>query len=313
MSINHPNLGALPALDAPRAPWWSLARRDALLGYLFIAPQMLGFIVFVLGPIAAVFVFSTQHRNLLAGTVAPAGLANYERLLTDPFFPVVVRNSIIFASGLVPLNVTLALTLAIMLTQKLRGMIFFRTLFFAPVITSAVAWAIVWRFLLQGDQGLNAFLSLVGIDGPNWLREPGWAMASVIVTRVLKTVGLNMIIFMGALQSIPQDLYEAASVDGANRWQRVRFITLPLLAPTILLVLILTIVGSLQVFDHILLLTGGGPGNATSVLVYYVYFQAFRSYQLGYASALAVILFLAALGVTALQWALRRRVVYNES
>jgi multiple sugar transport system permease protein len=291
----------------------SLAQQDALLGYLFIAPQMLGFGLFVLGPILAVFVFSTQQRDLLSGLVVPVQWANFETMFrTDRLFPQVLGNSLIFTLGLVPLNLLLALLLAFLLTRKMRGMIFFRTVFFAPVVTSTVAWAIVWRFLLQGDQGINQLLGSLSIDGPNWLREPGWAMAAVIVTRVLKTVGLNMIIFMSALQNIPREYDEAASVDGASGWQIFFRITLPQLAPTILVVLVLTVIGSLQVFDHILLMTNGGPSNATAVLIYYIWFQAFRVFDIGYASALAVILFGIVLLATLAQWGLRKRFVYHE-
>lgn len=293
--------------------WLNLRQRESLMGYLFIAPQMLGFLLFVLGPIIAIFIFSTQNRNLLSGINTPIGLDNYIRMMeTDPFFPVVVRNSLIFTTGLVPLNVALALVLSMLLTTKIRGVTFFRTLFFAPVITSAVAWAIVWRFLLQGDQGINSFLAMIGVEGPNWLREPGWAMASVIVTRVIKNVGLNIVILMAALQNIPSDYSEAAQVDGANLWQRIRYITIPLLGPTLMVVIVLTIIGSLKVFDHILLMTGGGPANATNVLVYYIWFNAFKTFQMGYASALAVVLFVVTMIITIVQWVVRRTYVYNE-
>jgi multiple sugar transport system permease protein len=292
----------------------SLRRRDALYGYLFVAPQVLGFFLIVLLPLLAVFVFSTQQRNLLSGAVTPVGLENYEAMFnSDPFFGTVLRNSLVFTAVLVPLNVVLALALALMLTQKLRGIIIFRTLFFAPVVTSAVAWAVVWRFLLQENSGINALLALVGVDGPNWLREPNWAMFSVIVTRVLKNVGLNMVIFMAALQNIPEEYNEAAKVDGANLWQRVWHIIVPLLSPTIVLVVLITIIGSLKAFDHILLMTGGGPANATNVLVYYIYFQAFKIFQTGYASALAVVLFIITFALTIAQWLVRRRFAYNEN
>ena len=290
-----------------------LRQWDAFYGYLFVAPQVIGFIMIVLVPLIAVFVFSTQQRNLLSGAVTPVGADNFEFMMTkDPFFKTVLVNSLIFTAGLVPLNVVLALVLAILLTQKIRGMIFFRTLFFAPVVTSAVAWAVVWRFLLQENSGINALLASIGIDGPNWLREQDWAMFSVIVTRVLKNVGLNMIIFMAALQNIPEAYTDAAKVDGANAWHRVRFITIPLLSPTIVLVILITIIGSLQAFDHILLMTGGGPANATNVLVYYVYFQAFKIFQTGYASALASVLFVITFILTIAQWLVRRRFVYLE-
>lgn len=291
----------------------SLKQKDQIFGYLFVAPQTLGFLLFILVPLIMVFVFATQNRNLLAGSVEPAGFANFERMFNnDPFFGTVLRNSLVFAAGLVPINIGLALMLSIILSQRMRGAIIFRTLFFAPVITSAVAWAIVWRFLLQGDQGINSFLELLGIDGPNWLREPNWAMFSVIFSRGIKGVGLNMIILMAALQNIPQDYNDAAAVDGANAFQRARFITIPLIMPTLMLVILITLIGSLKAFDHILLMTQGGPGNSTNVLVYYIYFQGFRIFQTGYASALAVILFGITMTATLVQWFLRRRFSYEE-
>lgn len=306
-------MGETHMAAVPSRTQFSLARRDALFGYLFVAPQTIGFLLLVLGPLLAVFVFSTQDRNLLSGTVESVGLQNYRFMLEDdPFFPTVVRNTIVFSAGLVPMNLILALTLALLLTQPLPGMTIFRALFFAPVITSTVAWAVVWRFMLQGDAGINAFLAMIGIDGPNWLREPNWAMFSVIFTQVIKNVGLNTLIFMAALQNIPQDYNDAAGVDGANLLQRIRHITLPLLSPTIFLVLLLTLIGSLKIFDLIMLLTGGGPANSTNVLVYYIYFRAFRVFETGYASALAVVLFGAAFVITVGQWMLRRRLAYNE-
>ena len=281
---------------------------NALHGYVFIGPQMLGFFAFVLGPLVAVFVFSLQDRDLLTGAVSFVGLKNYREIFADPLFYKVLLNSLVFTAGLVLLNITLALTLALLLSGSFRGVTAFRTVFFASVVTSAVAWAIVWRFILQGQQGvLNQFLGIVGIHGPNWLREPRWAMVSVIVARVLKNVGLNMTIYLAALKSIPHEYGEAAGVDGASGWQVLRSITLPLLASTTLFVAIITVNGALQVFDHILLMTAGGPENATNVLVYYIYRQAFQFFQIGYASALAVLLFFVALGLTVGQWLLRGR------
>ena len=293
---------------------FKLKQRDALMGYLFIAPQLLGFLAFVLGPLLAVFVFSFQSRNLLTGQVAFIGLDNYRQMLTgDPLFLKVLGNSLTFMLGLVPLNMVLALGLALLLARNLAGSTFFRTVFFSPVVTSTVAWVIVWRFVLQGEEGsLNQFLQFFGIQGPNWLQEPFWAMTAVVVTRVLKNVGLNIIIFLAAIKDLPKEYVEAASVDGANPWQILRHIILPFLAPTIMLVAVVTVIGSLNVLDHIMLLTGGGPSNATMVLAYYVYFAAFRIYETGYASTLALVLFLTALLLTLVQWGVRRQVVYNE-
>ncbi len=305
MSRPFPTPPPSAAYQAGRRGW---AWLDTLHAYLFISPQVLGFLAFVLGPLIAVFVFSLQSRNLLTGQVAFVGLANFRTVLGDRLFYTVLMNSLTFTAGLVILNITLALGLALLLTRGFRGSTAFRTLFFASVITSAAAWAIVWRFILQGQQGvLNQFLALVGIHGPNWLREPRWAMVSVIVTRVLKNVGLNMTIYLAALKSIPEEYAEAARVDGAGSCRILRAITLPLLAPTTLFVSIITVTSALQVFDHILLMTAGGPENATTVLVYYIYRQAFQFFDIGYASALAVFLFVVALMLTLAMWMVRGR------
>ncbi len=289
----------------------SLARRDALWGYLFIAPQMLGFLVFVVGPLIAVMVFSTQDRNLLFGTATSIGLDNYRVLLTeDKIFWKVIQNTLYFSLLLVPLNIVVALALSLALARQFRGAQWFRLVYFAPVVTAAAAWAIVWRFLLQGENGtLNQFLRLMGIDGPNWLHDPFWAMQAVIVTRVLKNVGLNIVVLLGAILNIPSQYEEAARVDGANAWRIFWNIKLPLLAPSLLFVSVITLIGSLKVFDHIMLMTAGGPGNSTMVLVYYIYYQAFQFFQTGYASALAVVLFAITLGLTVLQWVLRKEEV----
>lgn len=304
----------LPAALPPRRKGLTLSQKDALMGYLFILPRVLGFLVFILGPLGAIFIFSLQNRNLLSGTISFAGLDNYTYMLfEDPIFKEMVANTLTFTAGLVPLNLVIALALAILLAPQFKGVTFFRTVFFAPVITSTAAWIIVWAFIFQGQQGpLNQFLALLGIEGPNWLREPGSAMFAVILTRVIKNVGLNMVIFLAALQDLPRELVEAARVDGARPLQVVRYIILPFLAPSILLVTVITVIGSLNVFDHILLLTNGGPSNATMVLAFYVYFNAFKAYEIGYASAIAVVLFLAALILTIVQWSLRRRMVYLE-
>lgn len=316
--MNTPQTAQLPTAPAvgegQRAKRMTLAQRDALYGYLFVLPQVIGFFLFVLGPLIAVFVFSMQERNLLSDRVDLAGLANYRQMLADPLFGKVLVNSLIFMVGLVPLNLAISLTLAIMLARSSRQVSFFRSIIFLPVVTSAVAWAIVWNFILQGEQGaLNQLLALVGIRGPNWLGDPTWAMFSVILVRVLKNVGLNVVIFVAALQDLPRDIVEAAEVDGATRWQSARHIIIPFLAPAIMFVTIITVIGSLNVFDHIMLLTGGGPSNATMVLAFYVYHAAFRMYEIGYASTLAVVLFLLALLLTIVQWALRRRFVYSEN
>jgi multiple sugar transport system permease protein len=294
---------------APRAPWLTLKRRETIEGWLFVSPTLIGFMIFFLGPLIAVVFYSLSEWNLLSQDTTFVGLANYEDALTqNPDFWQVIRNSVIFAAGLVPLNMALALALAMALARPFRGVVFFRTIFFAPVVTSAVAWAIVWKFLLQGDAGaVNQMLATVGIDGPNWLREPNWAMAAVIVTRVLKMVGLNMILYIAALQSIPRDYEEAARLEGASEWQIFRMVIWPLLAPTTLIIMVITTIGSFKVFDHIYLMTGGGPENGTLVLAFYIYQQAFEFFEIGYASALAMIMFVIVLALTVVQLILRQK------
>jgi multiple sugar transport system permease protein len=292
-----------------RVPRLSLRHREALEAWLFVSPILTGFLIFFVGPLIAVVIYSTTEWNLLSQQASFVGLKNYADALTqNPDFWHVIRNSLVFAAGLVPLNMALALGLALALSRPFFGVVFFRTIFFAPVVTSAVAWAIVWKFLLQGENGfVNQMLAVIGIAGPNWLRDPDWAMVAVIVTRVIKMVGLNMILYIAALQSVPRDYEEAAVLEGASRWQIFRTITWPLLAPTTLVIMVITMIGSFKVFDHIYLMTNGGPENGTLVLAFYIYQQGFKFFNTGYASALAMIMFVIVLALTLLQLALRRK------
>jgi multiple sugar transport system permease protein len=300
-----------PAPAKPR--FWTARRRDQLTGYLFIAPTLAGTIVFVLVPLVLVVWYSLHEWNVLADTFDFVGGDNYRRLLDDPNLAPVLRATLFFSMGLVLVNLSLALLLAVLVNQKLRGTTVFRVLFFSPVVVSLVAWTIVWGFMLQNNGGINGLLDAVGVQGPNWLRSGGTAMASVIVVQVVKNVGLNMVLFLAALQGVPQDLYEAARVDGASRWTIFRRITLPMISPTILLTSIITVVGSLQVFAQVAVLTQGGPGTSTTVLVYYLYQQAFQFHAFGYGATLSVLLFLIVLALTVIQWRLRRRWVFHEN
>ncbi|MBO9514786.1 MAG: sugar ABC transporter permease [Variovorax sp.] len=300
-----------PRQHAPRA-FWTMARRDSAAGLLFAAPQLAGIALFVLLPLALVFWYSLHEWNVLANSFTYTGLENYQQLLQDPTLPGVLGATALFSGGLVVFNLALALLLAVLLNQKLAGITLLRTLFFSPVVVSLVAWTIVWGFLLQHNGGINGMLALAGIEGPNWLRSPGTAMLSVIVVQVFKNVGLNMVLFLAALQGVPRELYEAARIDGAPAWRQFRRITLPLISPTILLTAIITVVGSLQVFAQIAVLTQGGPGVSTTVLVYYLYQQTFQFHRFGYGSTLAVLLFAIVAVLTLAQWQLRRRFVFHE-
>ena len=299
---------------APERPsYWTLRRRDELAGWLFVAPQLAGIIAFVLVPLVLVVWYSLHEWNVLAGTFDFVGSGNYQALADDPRLWPALRATGFFSVGLVVLNLSLALFLAVLLNQKLRGTVFFRTLFFSPVVVTLVAWTIVWGFLLQDNGGINGLLDSIGIDGPNWLRGDTTAMISVIVVQLFKGVGLNMVLFLAALQGVPADLYEAARIDGASAWARFRRVTVPLISPTILLTSILTIVGSLQVFAQIAVLTQGGPGTSTTVLVYYLYQQAFQFHHFGYGATISLLLFVIVLALTVLQWRMRKRWVFHES
>jgi multiple sugar transport system permease protein len=289
-------------------------RGEYLFGYSCIAPQILGFLVFVLGPLVMVIVYGFENRNLLTGKTTFAGLSNFTTLFTkDPLFYKTLGNTLVFTLGLVPLSVLSSLLLALAVRKDSKRNTVFRTIYFAPVVTAAVAWAIVWKFLLQGDQGIvNRALAVVGIHGPNWLQEPGWAMGAVIVTRVIKNLGMNIIIYLAAVTNLPDELYEAARIDGASKFQTFRKLTLPLLMPTTLMITMITVIGSLKIFDHIMLMTEGGPSNATMVLVYYIYYQGFRFFETGYASALSLVLFVIVLGLTLAQWGIGKRFSYQE-
>lgn len=295
-----------------RRPFWTIDRRDALAGWLFVTPQLAGIVAFVLLPLVLVAWFSLHEWNVLASTFQYVGARNYQQMLADPNLPGVLGASAMFSVGLVAFNLSLALLLAVLLNQKLSGITVFRTLFFSPVVVSLVAWTIVWGFLLQQNGGINGALKLLGIEGPNWLRSPGTAMASVIVVQVFKNVGLNMVLFLAALQGVPRELYEAARMDGVPASRQFYRITLPLISPTIMLTSIITVVGALQVFAQIAVLTQGGPGISTTVLVYYLYQQTFQFNMFGYGSTLAMLLFVIVLALTVAQWSLRKRLVFHE-
>ncbi|HEY0188313.1 MAG TPA: sugar ABC transporter permease [Cellulomonas sp.] len=295
-----------------RAPRLTRRRREAVTGYLFATPSVLGAVGFVVVPLVMVVWYSLHDWNVLAGTFTWAGADNYEQMAQDSNLIDALWSSLWFCLGVVVLNISLSLALAVLLNQRLPGTTFFRVAFFSPVVVSLVAWTLVWQFLLQSDGGVNAALERLGLTGPNWLRGSVTAMVAVVVVQVFKNVGLNMILFLSALQEVPEEIQEAARIDGAGAWRRFRSIVLPMISPTVLLVTILTVAGSLETFALVDVLTSGGPGNTTTVLVYYLYQQAFELKRFGYASAIAVLLFVIVLILTLLQWQSRKRWVFHE-
>jgi len=289
-------------------------KNDRFIGYTFIAPQVIGFLLFVVGPLLGVFYFSFTDFSLMSNRQSFAGLENYRTIfMADPLFILTMKNTFVLMAGYIPLAVGMATIFGVIAANDFRGNSVFRGVLFAPVVTSAVAWGIVWKFILQENGGpLNQALSLMGIGGIDWLGHPESAMASIIFTRAIKNMGINMIIIMGAVLNVPVQLYEVAKLDGTTAFRRFRSITLPMISPSILMVTITTSIGILKVFDTIMTMTAGGPHNSTMVIVYYLYYQAFQFFEIGYASALAVILFFITLALTLIQWSFRKMVVHFE-
>lgn len=251
-----------------------------------------------------------QNWNLLRPPVY-VGLDNYLSLLTDRTFHKGLKNTLYYIAGYVPLVLIAALTVALLLNNKLRGMAIFRAAYFLPVVTSWVVVALLWKWILSPQGGIvNYLLSLVGIDGPGWWTDPDWAMPSIIITSVWKDLGFNMLILLAGLQAIPEHLYEAAVIDGAGAWRRIRSVTIPLLTPSILLVLVLTLIGAFQVFDQVYVMTKGGPAGATTVVMEQVVKQAFSYGRMGTASAMSWVLFVIILIFTIAQMQFQRRWVH---
>lgn len=263
-------------------------------------------------PFALAVWYGFHNWHPLTGEFNWAGWGNYERLLHDADAWAALLTTFKFSALLVVMNICLALTLAVLLNVKFRGRTFFRTVFFLPVVVSSVAWVLIWQYLVAANGGINGALSVIGLEGPNWLREESTALITVVVIQVFKGVGMNMVLFLAALQNVPSQLYEAARLDGAGAWYTMWKITLPLITPTVLMVVIITVASSLDIFVPIQVLTSGGPGDSTTVISYLIYRTAFTDQQFGYASVLGVLMFLVTLALTVVQWGSRKRWVHDE-
>ncbi len=288
--------------------------RDAKWGYLFIMPMLLGFLIVTVLPVIATFVYSMTDKNMMSRTTSFIWFENYRKLLADKTFRSTMIQTLEFTVLLLPSNLVLTLALAALLKDNFKGCGFFRTAVFTPVVTSVVVWGVLWKYIFQSDNGLvNAVLRLMGITGPQWLMNVKLAIPVSVFVTLVKGLGMNMIIFIGAMLDVPKDYYEASALDGATKIKQFFYITLPNIAPSIFLVLILTTIGSLKVFGQIKALTEGGPGTSSYVMVFYIYQTAFKNYKFGYASAISVVLFLMIVALTLLQWNMRKRWVFHEN
>jgi multiple sugar transport system permease protein len=305
---------AVGALSRPLPGRMSRRRlRRNIEGWIFIAPVMFGVLAFYFVPILVSFYASlTNWDGLTPHTFI--GLDNYERLLTrDQFFRRTLANTLYYVIGHIPLTILAALGLALLCNRKMPGVTWYRTAYFTPVITNVVAIGLVWSYFYAPNVGvLNWFLSLFGVRGPSWLTDVTWAMPAVILVSIWQGVGYPMVILLAGLQGIPEALHEAAKIDGAGSWQRFRHVTLPLLTPALFFLTITQFISSFQVFGLIFILTHGGPANATNVYIYNLYQNAFQFSKMGYASAMAWILFVIIAAITLVQWKLQKRWVFYE-
>jgi multiple sugar transport system permease protein len=289
-----------------------LSQRKALQGYLYIAPFLLGFLLFVLGPAVASAYFSLTQYQILSPPRF-AGLANYRQIATgDPLFWKSLGNTLYYAVVAVPLSLLGSLGCAILLNQSIKARALFRTMFFLPSITPVVATTLLWVWILNPDFGLlNYSLSLVGVQGPKWLGSTEWSKPAMILIHLWGAVGGGaMIIFLAGLQAVPHELHESAAIDGANVWHRFWHITVPMLTPTIFLNLVLGLIAGLRVFTIAFVATDGGPANSTLFYLLHLFNNAFRFLEMGYASALAWVFTILVLVLTVIQFRLSRRWVY---
>jgi multiple sugar transport system permease protein len=289
--------------------------RDAVRGWLFIGPLILGILAFQAVPVAvSIFASFTNWDGIT--TPRLLGLDNYARMFTaDPQFWEVLGNTVLFTAGVIPLTTVAALLLAVLCNGKTQRVsnTFFRTVYFTPYVTSIVAIGLVWGQFFAPSGVLNQFLQVFGISGPSWLTDTSWAMPAVILVSAWHGIGYPMVILLAGLQAIPDSLYEAAKLDGAGPVRQFFRITIPLLTPQLFFVLITQIISSFQVFALIFVMTKGGPGTSTNVYIYYLYQNGFTFGNLGYASAMAWVLFLIIGLVTFIQLRLQRRwVFYND-
>ena len=287
-------------------------RHETILGWLMVSPWLIGFICFSALPMFASLIISFTEWDMLSKPEW-VGFENYKTLFfEDPLALHSLNITILFTIVSIPLNIVFGLALAMLLNTSIRGLAIFRTIYYLPAILSGVAVALMWRWIFSTEFGLlNALLSMIGIEGPAWLTDRIWVLPSFVIMR-LWSVGGGMIIYLAGLQSIPTNLYEAAKIDGANWWHQTRFITLPMLSPTIFFQLIVGFIFSMQIFTEAFIMTNGGPADASLFYLLYLYRQAFQYFDMGYASALAWVLFVVILVLTIILFKTGKSWVYYE-
>jgi multiple sugar transport system permease protein len=294
------------ALGAPSAVVRYIRNEQARYGTLFVLPSLLFFCVFIFYPVAYSFYLGFYDWSPLEPKPTPVGLDNYRELLSDPAFLRAIWNTLVFTAGVLAVTIAASIGLALALNQGLRGTGVYRGIYYSPVVTSVIATGVIWLWILDPQYGIvNHALRGVRLPTPGWAADTAWAMPTVILTFAWREIGYFTVIYLAGLQGIPEELKEAARIDGCGPWRVFRHVTVPLLMPTTLFVLVLGIVRATQnSFGVVYVMTGGGPVNATNVIVLYLYQQAFEFFRLGYASAVAYVLFVFVFGLALLQFRL---------
>lgn len=288
------------------------ARREERIFYLFILPWLFGLVVFSIGPVFGMLGLSFTDWRISLDNLQFVGLENYTKLFADPIFWTSVGNTLYIVVGRVVFGVSFALLLAILLNQKVPGIPFFRAVYYLPTVTAGVAVALVWIWIFNPRLGiLNYSLKQIGIQGPNWIFSKTWVKPSLIIMSLF-SVGPIMIILLAGLQGVPKALYESAEIDGAGNWAKFKNVTLPMLSPVLFFVIIISVVSSFQNFTEIRVMTEGGPGESSNVLIWYLWENAFIFLQLGVAAAVAWIMFVILMVLTGIQFRVGRRWVYYE-
>ena len=276
-----------------------LTFRGGLTAYLFVLPSIVFITVFVLVPIAGAFYYSFTNYDLLTAPES-AGIENYLDIAKEPRFPPAIRNTVLFALGTVPAGVITSLLLAVLINRAIRGIYFFRALFYMPVVSSMVAVSVIFLWIYEPQTGIiSEFMQIFGLTPIKWMRDPNFALLGIILLSIWKNMGLNMVIYLAGLQSIPPHLYEAADIDGAGRISKMFRIVIPLLAPTTYFVVIIYFIGALQMFTQVFIMACddgtricGGPVDSTITIVMLIYLEAFLSLKMGFAAALSFTLFI---------------------
>jgi sn-glycerol 3-phosphate transport system permease protein len=298
-------------LSPRRAGTRRRSRREALTFIAFVTPNFLLLAVFTFWPVLYSLYLSFFKWNMIAKRKTFLALENYRAMLADPVFWMVTRNTFALAGGTVLVTLAIALALAVVLNRRIPGRSLYRAVIFSPTFTTSVAVAMVWGWILEPNYGLlRVLLGWVGVASPNWFTDVHWSLPAIMIVAIWSGLGYAMVIFLAGMQGIPVELYDAARVDGASPWQTFWKLTFPLLSPTTFFLVVTSVIGALKAFDVVSIMTDGGPMNSSNVYVLYLYQNAFKWFKAGYASALALVLFVLIMAITLAQMRLSKRWVH---